>query len=104
MIEAEAPIIAHHRAISMWKPQLGDYITRSGWFRVSYGLVNSISRDGTHAEILFAGTPFLLLTLQDNEMKESSESIAISDIKNKRKASWAVLQHDTKSNCCIWYI
>lgn len=102
--QMEAPPLAQYRDLSTYSPSYGDYFVWSGWFTTWHGIVRSYNKDKEEVEIIFAGVPFILLTLQPDELDSETRKFKLSDIRTASKGKYAVQQHDHAANATIWYI
>jgi hypothetical protein len=100
--EVELPPLATYKALSVWTPRYSDFVVWAGWFRIWFGLVNDFDVKNNKLSIIFEGTPRLLFTLTESEMKKNSYVFDLDDIRNNKRGRWYVQQHADGNT--IWYI
>jgi hypothetical protein len=100
----EGTPLAHYRGLDRYVPKFGDFVVWSGWFSQWHGVVNGFNLDLQEVDIIFSVTPFVLLTLDPEEIKRETHKVKISKIRSASKGSWAIMQHDTDQNTNIWYV
>lgn len=100
MRDVELPL-AYHRSLGDWKPQVGDFIVKHGWFSRTkwFGIVKYVEPEG-YFKIAKEGSIPLLMSSVD---EIPSEQMHIREIKNTLKGSYSILQQDHNRNP-IWYI
>jgi hypothetical protein len=102
MREIELPPLATFRALTTWMPRYSDYVTWVGWFRIWFGFVNNFDAKSNKVSIIFEGTPRLLLTLTEDEMKKNTYVFDTDFIRNNRRGSWHIQQKIDGNT--IWYV
>jgi hypothetical protein len=102
MKEVTLPPLAVYRAIDQWNPRYSDFVVWIGWFRTWYGIVNNFDARTLQVTIIFEGTPRLLFTLVEDEMKDNTLLFDLADIRRSRKGRWCVQQ--CVDGNVIWYI
>lgn len=99
---AELPPLAQYRPRARYTPQYGDYVVFSGWFSTWHGIVRHYDKNTDVLEIIFAGVPYLLLQMSEQEQDKETYKIKLSEIRHARNGKYAVQQQDTGTS--IWYI
>jgi hypothetical protein len=66
--------------------------------------VSYFDREADEIHVIFAGVPFLLFTMDDEEMRKETRIIKLSTIRSASKGTWAINQHDYTKNASIWFI
>ena len=102
--KADLPPLAHFRPKSSYTPQYGDYIIWSKWFTTWHGVVKYYDKDTDELQIIFAGVPFLLFTMSDEEQESETYKIKLSEIRSAKNGKYAIQQQDQQANAGIWYI
>lgn len=100
----EMPPLAQSLDISKYKPVYGDFILWSGWFSCWIGVVTGISDDSNSVDVIFAGLPILLFSMDDTEQKRNTVSLPLSKIRWSRSGTFSVIQHDKSYNADVWYV
>lgn len=98
------PALAQYRSIADYIPSHGDYIVWSGWFTTWHGLLADYDRDTDTISIIFAGVPFVLLTLNEAEQEKDTKKIKLNNIKLSSHGKWAIMQLDTSRSTNVWFI
>ena len=99
--QTDALALAHYRQLSYWEPAIGDFIVWAGSFRTWYGLVAETGEG--RVRVVLEGLPLLLVTLLPEEQDRVSRWLSVGTIKGSARGAFSILQHDKKSNVCIWY-
>ena len=102
MQKIELPPLAVYRALSTWTPRYADFVVWAGWFRIWFGLVNDYDAKSGKVSIIFEGTPRLLFTLTESEMKKNVYVFDMADIHANKRGRWYIQQSVDGST--IWYI
>lgn len=102
MKSIELPPLAIYRALNAWKPRYGDFVIWAGWFRIWFGLVNNFDSKTDNVSVIFEGTPRLLFTLTEPEMKNNMYIFQTDYIRNNQRGRWYIQQ--TIDGNTIWYI
>ena len=102
MPQMNEPDLANYKHISEYVPGFSDFVVRTTIFRSYVGVVNRLDPASDSISIIFEGTPRLLFTLTEEEMRKQETRVKLDDIRNQRKGSWAICKvQDGKS---VWYI
>ena len=91
--------LAHYRPIIDWKPMVGDIVTWHGWIQHWFGIISSVGPD--KVQVVKAGLPKLLVTMNSIEVARSIISIDIDNIRASRGAYAALRPESGKT---IWYV
>ena len=104
MPEIQAPPLAVFKSIADYVPAYSDFIIWAGWFRTWYGVVLDYDTDKQQVAIAFEGTPRLLFTMQDDEIRASLKTVSLPDIRKRKwlKGCWYVQKSNNGQN--VWYI
>lgn len=102
MPEMNNPGLANYLPITDYKPKYSDFVVRTTWFSKTFGIVTSIDDRNNILSITFDGTPTLLITMTEDEIAARIKQVNLSDIRNRRKGSWAILQESNGQS--VWYI
>ena len=102
MRDIELPPLATYRALATWTPRYSDFVIWAGWFRVWFGLVNNFDAKRNQVSLIFEGTPRLLFTLTEPEMKKNAYVFDTDFIRNNQRGRWYVQQCIDGNT--IWYI
>jgi len=94
--------LAHYRDISTYVPQAGDFIYWAGWFSSWIGVVQNYDSKHEMLEIIFAGLPMLLVSMDTSEYMKNTRSIPLSKLRNTYKGVWAVIHHEP--GAIVWYV
>ena len=98
------PPLAQYRPRSEYVPQYGDYIVWSRWFSCWHGIVKYYDNHVEDIHVIFAGVPFLLFTMTEQQQEKETVRIQLSKLRGSRNGEYAILRHDPKANANIWYI
>jgi hypothetical protein len=101
-MNVELPPLAVYKALATWMPRYGDFVVWAGWFRVWFGLVNDFDAKNNKVSIIFEGTPRLLFTLTESEMKKNVFIFNCDDIRANKRGRWYIQQ--SLDGNAIWYI
>jgi hypothetical protein len=82
--------IAQFADLSLWKPQLGDFVIYNGWFRHWFGLV--VATQPGELDILHSVLPINVFTMGPNEAKQHTRKIDVSEVHRSRGGKYAVIQ------------
>jgi hypothetical protein len=96
--------LALYRSLKDYKPAYGDYVIWSRWFTTWHGIISNYDQDTDDLYIIFAGVPFLLFTMSEEEQKKETKKIKLTKIKNASQGNWSIQQHHQAHNTVIWYI
>jgi hypothetical protein len=102
--KADLPPLAHYRQKTHYVPQYGDYVVWSRWFSAWHGVVKYYNKETDEIDIIFAGVPFILLTMTEKEQEAETYKIKLSEIRSAKQGKYAILQQDPKANTGIWYV
>ena len=102
MREVELPPLATYRALATWTPRYADFVVWAGWFRIWFGLVNDYDAKHNKVSMIFEGTPRLLFTLTEAEMKKSAYVFELDYIRSNQRGRWYIQQCIDGNT--IWYI
>ena len=100
----DLPPLAQYKPRSEYNPQYGDYIVWSGWFTTWHGLVTNYDKNSGELYVVFAGVPFLLFMMNEQELVKETKKLKIADIKGATNGKYAIQQHDQSKNAVVWYI
>jgi hypothetical protein len=100
--KVETPLLACYKSLVVYTPKFADFVIWSGWIRTWYGVVNNYDAATDIISIIFEGSPKLLFTLTESEMRETTYYIKLSDIRNHKRGAWYIQQ--TIGNQSVWYI
>ena len=103
-MQVELPPLANYMSIIDYVPEYGDYVVWCRWFTSWHGVVVGFDVNKNEVDIIFEGTPFLLLTLDTSKHEKYTRTVKLSKIKSSIRGSWAALKHDTQHNSTIWYV
>ena len=98
------PPLAQYRPRSQYIPQYGDYIVWSRWFSCWHGIVKFYDNNIDEVHIIFAGVPFLLFTMSEQQQDAETKKIKLSELRDSKNGKYAILRHDPNANANIWYI
>ena len=101
-MNVELPPLATYKALSTWTPRYSDFVVWAGWFRIWFGLVNNFDPKDNKVSIIFEGTPRLLFTLTEAEMKANSYVFDLSYIHSNRRGRWYI-QQSVNGNT-VWHV
>jgi hypothetical protein len=96
--------LALYKSLSDYIPSYGDYIVWSRWLTTWHGIISNYDPNTDDLYIIFAGVPFLLFTMAEEEQKKETKKIKLAKIKNATQGNWAIQQHHQAHNTVIWYI
>lgn len=99
----EPPPLAHYKPRGEYDPKTGDYIVWAGWFTTWHGLVTGYDRATNELLCIFAGIPYLLLTMDPADFERETRRISLSSVKNSANGKYAILQQ-TEAKQAVWYI
>ena len=102
--KGELPPLAFYKSVQDYSPSYGDYFIWSKWFSTWHGVVTHWDLESGTLSIVFAGLPFLLLTMDEAEQAKETKILKISDIKNAKNGKFAIQQQDRESGQSVWYI
>jgi hypothetical protein len=98
------PPLAQYLSLMNWNPHYGDYVTWSGWLNTWHGYVVGHDPETGELEIIWAGLPFILVTMTPQEQKAETQKLELAKIHSARPGTFAVLQHDQTHNSNCWYV
>jgi|CXWL01.1.fsa_nt_gi hypothetical protein len=101
--EPNLPPLAQYRPRSEYVPQYGDYIIWSGWMSTWHGFVVDRNKDNSEISVIWAGVPFLLLTMDEDEQKRETRRHLIAKIKRAPNGEYAIQQQIEGRNT-VWYV
>jgi len=93
--------LAFYKTIQEWEPAVGDSIVHHGWFTHWFGVVSQINPDNT-IEVIKAGLPILLMTMNNSKMEKSKTLIDVADIKSSSGGKYAAVK--SAQNSVVWYV
>lgn len=102
--KGELPPLAFYKSIQSYSPSYGDYFVWSRWFTTWHGVVTHWDIEAGTLSIVFAGMPFLLLTMSEQEQQKETRTLKIMDIKNAKNGKFAIQQQDPETKQPVWYI
>jgi hypothetical protein len=100
----DLPPLAQYKDIAEYVPRYGDTLVWSGWFSTWFGVVAEFDENTGELSVIFAGIPFLLFTMKEDEMKKETRKIALEKIQGSSHGTFAVHQHDYTRNISLWFI
>ncbi len=100
----DLPPLAHYRPLRDWIPHYGDYVVWAGWFSVWHGVVTNYDEELREVAIIFAGLPYLLFTMNEDEQSASMRKLQLVTLRESKQGVFAIQQHDFTRNTTIWYI
>lgn len=103
MPKIDLPPLARYRLRDQYTPKIGDYIVWSGWLSTWHGIVTGYAADTDELMCVFAGVPYLLMILDQDEYDKETTKLLLSDIRSAVNGKFAILQQDS-SNAPVWYI
>lgn len=98
------PPLAHYRQRLQYIPQYGDYIIWSRWFSTWHGVIKDYDKNTDELHVIFAGVPYLLFVMSDQEQEAETYKIKLSEIRSAKNGKYAINQHDKQANAGVWYI
>lgn len=98
----ESPPLAHHRPRVDYVPKYGDYVVWSRWFSTWHGLVTDYDQKTDEISIIFAGVPFLLVTMEEADMPRETRKIRLSELRQAPNGKYAI--QVIEGNVGVWYI
>jgi len=102
MPEQSNPSLASYRSLQDYNPRFADFVVRCGWFRTWVGVVNNFDPKTNVISIIFEGTPRLLFSMTEDEMRSSTYTVNLDSIRNSRKYSWHIQQ--VTDGQPVWYV
>jgi hypothetical protein len=104
----ENPPLVQYLQLNQWIPRVGDFLVWAGNFKTWYGVISSVDQhvsDGTtNISVIFESLPMLLFTLTEDEQKENTQIMRLSEITTARVGTFSVMQNDPKHRVPLWYI
>lgn len=100
----ELPPLAQYFPREQYVPQYGDYIVWSRWFSCWHGVVKYFDEEANDVHVIFAGVPFLLFTMSNEQQEKETFKIKLSELRSARNGKYAILQHNYAANANVWYI
>ncbi len=92
--------LARYRPRSSYLPQIGDYLVWSGWITQWHGLVIGIDQRRNELRVLFAGVPYLLFNMPDEERDRNTRRLDLDEIKAATQGKYAILKIEEG----VWYV
>lgn len=96
------PPLAQYCSRMDYKPRYGDLIIWSKWFSTWHGFVIGIDKETNTLQIVFAGVPFLLLTMHESEHETETKYIKLRDIQRAPNGKYAI--QTIEGQATVWYI
>lgn len=103
-MEVELPPLAQYKPRTEYQPQYGDYVVWSKLFTTWHGIVTNFDANTGEVYIVWAGVPFLLFTMKEEEQKKETKKIKLEDIRKAGNGKFAIQRHDQTQNAVVWYI
>lgn len=100
----DLPPLAQYKSVAEYIPRYGDMIVWAGWFSTWYGVVSDFDEKTGELVIIFAGLPYLLFTMDEQEQKKETRRVSLDKIQKSPHGVFAVHQHDYTRNVSIWFI
>lgn len=94
--------LAQYKQRRDYVAKYGDYVIWSGWFSTWHGFVIDYDKLTDEVSIIFAGVPFLLLTMEESDHAQETKKLKLADIRNEVNGKYAI--QTTENNTSIWYI
>ena len=69
-----------------------------------YKLLKFYDNNIDEVHIIFAGVPFLLFTMSEQQQDAETKKIKLSELRDSKNGKYAILRHDPNANANIWYI
>lgn len=82
--------IAQFADLSLWKPQVGDFVIYNGWIKHWFGLV--VSTLPGEVEILHNVLPVNVFTMGPNAAKKNALKFDVDEIHRSRGGRFAIIQ------------
>ncbi len=101
-MRVESPPLAHHRSRLDYVPKYGDYVVWSGWLSTWHGLVVDYNKKTDEVSIIFAGLPFLLVTMDESDQQRETRNIKLSELRQAPNGKYAI--QTVEEQTAIWYI
>lgn len=98
------PPLAIYKSIKDYTPNYSDYVVWAGWTTTWHGVVTNYDPNTQEVYIIFAGMPYLLFTMDENEQAKATRKIKLAKIRNSLRGSWSVLHSIREKNANVWYI
>lgn len=92
--------LSRYRPIEDYVPHIGDFVIWQGWTNTKFGVVSDIK--GGTLRIILDGTPRLLLTMAESEMKNRIQDVQANDIITRKAKYYSIMSDRTGS--AVWYI
>ena len=102
MPNIEAPPLAIYKSIADYMPNYADFVIWSGWLRTWYGLVTDYDASKGQVAITIEGTPRLLVTMHEDEVRDNIMVFQLSDIRQMKRGRWYIQQKHGAQY--IWYV
>lgn len=100
----DTTVLAQYKLRADYKPLHGDYIVWSGWITTWHGFVSAYDAKTDELLVIFAGVPYLLLTMDLTAQDRETRRLKLSEIKDAVNGKFAIQQFDPRQNTIIWYI
>lgn len=101
--QANLPPLAQFKPRLEYEPAYGDYVIWSRWFSTWHGFVVGINKETDTLSIIWAGIPFLLLTMDEAEQAKETKSHGLNRIRHASNGQYAI-QQTAKGGSQIWFI
>ncbi len=92
--------LSRYRPLEDYTPNVGDFVIWQGWTNTKFGVVSDIL--GGTMRIIMDGTPRLLLTMSESEMKARIKDVKATDIITRKDKYYSIMSD--RSGSAVWYI
>lgn len=96
------PPLAQYKARSEYVPKYGDYIVWSKWFSTWHGFVVNYDKSSDEVHAVFAGVPFLLLTMEESDHETETVKIKLSKLRSAPNGKFAIQTMEGQTP--VWFI
>lgn len=100
----DLPPLAQYRSIADYVPKYGDFVVWSGWFNTWVGVVVGFSDETNELSIIFHSMPYLLFTMEEDEMAKHTKNVKLTKIKRSLHGTFAIYNHDITRNIGVWFV
>ena len=101
MIKGFKTDLAYYKPLLEWTPAVGDILIYHGWFTHWFGVVNQLNSDNTF-DVIKAGLPILLMTMNNTTMKKSTINVDLADVVASSGGKYSAIK--CSQNTMIWFI
>lgn len=101
-MKVDMPPLAQYKNRSQYVPSYGDYIIWSGWFTQWHGIVTAYDDKSGDVSIIFAGIPYLLFTMPEQQYAKETTIIPLHKLQNAPNGKYAI--QTVQGGNAIWYI